>query len=85
MPDQQQTEKPRAYFTITNCDTHKPLGLGGSLDRQRVIDILRAARPKPLILTEWYVTEWFGRGGENIGDEIVAQTTADEWLEATHA
>lgn len=68
----------RTYYTIRHADTHKPLGTGGALDRNRAIELLHAARPTPLVKTDWYVTEWHGCGSDT--DPIICQMSADEWL-----
>jgi hypothetical protein len=71
--------KPKIYYTINHVDTHEPLGLGGPLGRLKARAILLAARPVPLIRTEWYVTVWHGNGSDS--DEIIGQMLADEWLD----
>lgn len=72
------TAGPRTYFTIKNANTHNSLGSGGDLSEARTHELLVAARPKGLVKSEWYVTEWYGDGSDN--DEIISQCGADEWL-----
>jgi len=74
----EQVRVMHTYFTIRHADTHKPLGLGGPIEpRSEVVGRLRAARPQPLVLSEWYVTEWYGDGSAS--DEIIEQINAEEF------
>jgi hypothetical protein len=66
------------YYTIRNADTDKPLGMGGPLERSEVIGRLTAQRKHRLVLSEWYVTRWYGDGGDD--DQIEEQISAEEWL-----
>lgn len=69
------------YYTISHRETGIRLGLGGPLDRSKVLSIIRlrsrgsdGAKFSP---SEWMVTAWLGDGGDD--DEIQFQVSADEF------
>lgn len=67
------------YYTISNRDSGKPLGMGGPLDLQKAVSILTLRK---LVLSEWCVTKWYGDGSDN--DLIEWQTGGDEFLRDYH-
>ena len=70
------------YFTIAHCDTHKPLGLGGNLDRQKALAILTTRKTgddgAPFRSYEWYVTECYGDGSDD--DEFVGSVSGEVFV-----
>jgi hypothetical protein len=69
------------YCTIKHCDTHKPLGFGGKLDRAKALSVIQSRKRgddgTPFSPSEWYVTGWIGNGSDD--DEIEFQVSADEF------
>lgn len=73
--------EPKRYFTIRNRDTDKALGLGGPMDRDRALTLIKSRRRgddgKPFAPSQWMVTAWYGTGGDD--DQIEFQLSADEF------
>ena len=70
------------YYTIAHCDTHRALGLGDNLNRQRALEILTTRKTgddgNPFMSYEWYVTELYGDGSDD--DEIIGSVSGEEFV-----
>lgn len=69
------------YYTISHCDTHRPLGLGSKMDRAKALSIIRTRQRgddgAPFAASEWYVTAWSHT--DDGDDRIEFQVSADEF------
>lgn len=71
------------HYTISNSETHKPLGLGGPLDRAKALSIIRTRQRgddgAPFAASEWYVTCW--SKSDDGEDDIEFQMNASEFAD----